>query len=240
MIELKGLCKKFDGKVALKDASCIFDRKKVTTIIGPSGSGKTTLIRCINLLEKPDKGEIFLDNEKILKAHENKIRKKIGMVFQSFNLFPHMNVLENLVFAPINVNKLDKKNAEDKAMNLLKRLNIDDKKENLPANLSGGQKQRVAIARALMMDPEIIIFDEPTSALDPESIKGLVRIIEDLKKSLTIIIVTHHVSFAKKISDHVIFMDKGIILADQKADEFFNSPSSVRAQIYLETVGEYS
>ncbi len=240
MIELKGVCKKFDGKVALKDASCIFDRKKVTTIIGPSGSGKTTLIRSINLLEKPDKGEIFLDNEKILKTHENKIRKKIGMVFQSFNLFPHMNVLENLVFAPINVNKLNKKTAEDKAMNLLKRLNIDDKKQNLPANLSGGQKQRVAIARALMMDPEIIIFDEPTSALDPESIKDLVRIIEDLKKSLTIIIVTHHVSFAKKIADHVIFMDKGIILADQKADEFFNSPSSVRAQIYLETVGEYS
>ncbi len=240
MIELRNLSKKFEDKVALKDASCIFLRKKVTTIIGPSGSGKTTLIRCINLLEKPSKGEIFLDGNKILESHKNKIRKKIGMVFQSFNLFPHMNVLENLIFAPMNVNKLDKKVAEEKAMNLLKRLNIDDKSANLPSKLSGGQKQRVAIARSLMMDPEIIIFDEPTSALDPESIKDLVNIIEDLKKTLTIIIVTHHVSFAKKIADQVIFMDKGLILADQTAEEFFKTPSSIRAQIYLETIGEYS
>ena len=239
MIKITGLHKNFDGKIAIKDASCSFGKHQITVILGPSGSGKTTLIRCINLLEKPDKGEIFLSKEKISEKNISSVRKKVGMVFQSFNLFHHMNVLENLVFAPIHVNKMDRKQAENKAINLLKQLNIEDKKNNLPSKLSGGQKQRVAIARALMMDPEVVMFDEPTSALDPESVKDIARIIEDIKKTHTVIIVTHHITFAKKIADQVIFMDKGMILANQKASEFFEAPQSIRAKLYLETVGEY-
>jgi len=239
MIVLKNIHKKYDGKVAIHDASCGFEKNKVTVILGPSGSGKTTLIRCINRLEHPDKGTVTFNETKIIEKNIAKIRQKVGMVFQSFNLFPHMSVLQNLTYAPENINKLNKIDLEKKALNLLGSLNIEDKKDFLPGKLSGGQKQRVAICRALMMDPEVMLFDEPTSALDPESVKDIVAILEDLRHKLTIIVVTHHVSFAKRIADQVIFMDQGHILTDQKSSEFFENPKSIRAKMYLDAVGEF-
>lgn len=241
MIKIVNISKKFDSNTALQDVSCEFENNKITTILGPSGSGKTTLIRCLNGLENIDQGEILFDNISISNFSKLKLAQKIGIVFQSFNLFHHMSVYENLVFAPkINL-KLDKLTIHDKAIKLLEKFGIADKKDFLPANLSGGQKQRVAIARCMMMEPEIIIFDEPTSALDPESIKDIVNAIEELKnENITIIVVTHHVSFARKISDKIIFMDKGLILANQESTNFFKDPDSMRAKIYLESVGEYS
>jgi polar amino acid transport system ATP-binding protein len=241
MICLKDISKKFLGKIALHDATCDFPKNKITVILGPSGSGKTTLVRFINGLDHPDKGEIFYDNEKLTKKNQNKYFRKVGVVFQSFNLFPHMSVIENLIYAPVKLGNIKKDKAEEKALNLLRKLGILEKRDLMPSNLSGGQKQRVAIARTLMIDPEVIIFDEPTSALDPESIKDVVSIIEDLKADdkITTIVVTHHLSFARKIADKIIFMDQGYVLCQQKASEFFKSPDSIRAKMFLESVGEF-
>ncbi len=238
MIELKNIHKKFGEKVAIVDASCKFSKGETTVILGHSGSGKTTLIRCVNMLEKADKGQIYYDGTKVTEKNIHTIRLKMAMVFQSFNLFVNMNVLENLTYAPLQMKIMNKDDAEKKAREILASLNIREL-ESLPSKLSGGQKQRVAIARALMMDPEVILFDEPTSALDPEAVKDIVSIIDDLKKKLTIIVVSHHVTFAKKIADNVIFMDQGHILADQKSEDFFQKPNSVRAKLYLDTVAEF-
>jgi len=238
MIELKHIHRKFGEKIAIVDASCKFNKQETTVILGHSGSGKTTLIRCINLLEKADKGQIFYDGAKVTATNISAIRLKMAMVFQNFNLFINMNVLENLTYAPLKMKIMNKENAERKAKEILASLNIRDL-TSLPSKLSGGQKQRVAIARALMMDPEVILFDEPTSALDPEAVKDIVSIIDSLKNRLTIIVVSHHVAFAKKIADNIIFMDQGHLLANQKATEFFRKPDSVRAKLYLDTVAEF-
>lgn len=241
MIEILNLEKKFSNKDALSKVSCKFELGKVSVILGPSGSGKTTLIRCLNGLENNDSGEILIDGSSLNTFKKSVLSQKIGMVFQSFNLFHHMNVIENLIFAPSINLSVEKKSLISKAETTLDKLGILDKKYFMPSKLSGGQKQRVAIARCLMMEPEIIIFDEPTSALDPESIKDVVSIIEDLKsENITIIVVTHHVSFARKIADKIIFMDKGLILADQSKSDFFNEPNSIRAKIYLQSVGEFN
>jgi polar amino acid transport system ATP-binding protein len=238
MIVLENVSKTFDGQHAITDINLVFDKRETVVIIGSSGSGKSTLVRCINNLENPTNGSVLIDGKKLTRRNRGKLCFKIGMVFQQFHLFPHMNVLDNLTYGPINVIKLSKKKSEEKAILLLKQFGILEKIYSDPSELSGGQKQRVAIVRALMMDPEVMLFDEPTSALDPEVVKDVIEIIAQLKNQMTMIVITHHIKFAKIIADRIVFMDKGKILADQAADSFFNKPSSHRARLFLENVGD--
>jgi polar amino acid transport system ATP-binding protein len=238
MIRLENISKKYDKNYAIKNINVNFGTGEVVAIVGSSGSGKSTLLRCINRLEEPTNGSVFIDDEKLNVRNSRKLTLKIGMVFQNFNLFPHMNVRDNLTYAPLNVLGLEKKTMEDKAENLLEKFGLQQKLLASPAQLSGGQKQRVAICRALMMEPQIILFDEPTSALDPEVIKDIIEAILLLKNQITMVVVTHHLKFAKAIADRIIFMDHGLILADQKADEFFTKPASHRARLFLENIGD--
>ncbi len=238
MIVLEKITKKFNDHVALKDVSLTLDKRETTVIIGSSGSGKSTLLRCVNNLENPTSGNVWINNEKLNRRNRGKLCFKIGMVFQQFNLFPHMSVLENLTYGPLNVLHKSKAEMEEKALKLLKKFGIKDKANSAPLDLSGGQKQRAAICRALMMDPETILFDEPTSALDPEIVKDIIAIINDLKKHMSMVVITHHIRFARIIADRIIFMDKGLILADQPAQEFFTNPKSHRAKLFLENVGD--
>ena len=237
MIALENVSKQFDGQSAISDINLVFDKRETVVVIGSSGSGKSTLLRCINNLENPTTGSVLIDGKKLTKRNRGKLCFKIGMVFQQFNLFPHMSVLENLTYGPINVIKARKKKSEEKAKALLKQFGVLEKAYSYPMDLSGGQKQRVAIARALMMDPEIMLFDEPTSALDPEVVKDIIEIIAQLKHQMTMIVITHHIKFAKIIADRIIFMDQGKILADQPANEFFEKPNSHRARLFLQNVG---
>lgn len=236
MIRLEAISKKYGKNYALKDVSLSFDGHETAVIIGPSGSGKTTLLKCVNQLEDPTSGHVFINGIKLTNKNRNKLCLKIGMVFQNFNLFPHMNVLENLIYSPVNVLNVEQDQARDKAEKLLQTFGLQEKLHSKPTNLSGGQKQRVAIARALMMDPEIMLFDEPTSALDPEVIKDVVEAISMLKSQMTMIVVTHHINFAKAIADRIIFMDKGHVLCDQPKQDFFNKPKSHRARLFLENI----
>jgi polar amino acid transport system ATP-binding protein len=238
MIVLDKVTKKFAEHTAIKDVSLTFDKRETIVIIGPSGSGKSTLLRCINNLENPTSGNVWIDNKKLTRQSRGKLCFKIGMVFQQFNLFPHMSVLENLTYGPRNVLHRNKIETEEKARQLLNQFGILDKAESRPSRLSGGQKQRVAICRALMMDPETILFDEPTSALDPEMVKDIIAIINDLKHMMTMVVITHHIKFARVIADRIIFMDKGLVLADQPAEEFFTKPKSHRAKLFLANVGD--
>lgn len=238
MIQLENLAKKFDDNYAIKDINLTFAKKEATVIIGSSGSGKSTLLRCINNLDTPTSGSVIIDGKKLTRKNRGKLCFKIGMVFQQFNLFPHMNVLENLIYGPLNVLGMDKNQSISKAESLLERFGISGKILSMPSDLSGGQKQRVAIVRALMMDPEVILFDEPTSALDPEVIKDIIEIINSLKSQMNMIIVTHHIKFARVVADRIIFMDSGLVLADQPAAEFFDKPKSHRARLFLENVGD--
>jgi polar amino acid transport system ATP-binding protein len=238
MIVLKNVSKKFDDSFAIKDINLTFDKRETAVIIGASGSGKSTVLRCINHLEEPTSGSVLIDGKKLTKQNRGKLCFKIGMVFQQFNLFPHMNVLENLTYGPRHVLGLKKTDAEAKAMDLLSRFGLENKLLSAPLDLSGGQKQRVAICRALMMDPEVLLFDEPTSALDPEFIKDIIEIISLLKSQMTMVVITHHIKFAKIIADRVIFMDNGLVLADQEAKSFFENPKSQRAKLFLENVGD--
>ena len=208
-------------------------------MIGPSGSGKSTFLRCLNLLEEPSGGEIFLDDKKINDPNVNidEIREKLGMVFQSFNLFPHMTVLDNLTLAPIKVKGMEKSAAEEKARKLLETVGLADKAEKYPASLSGGQKQRVAIARALAMDPEIMLFDEPTSALDPEMVGEVLNVMKDLAENgMTMVIVTHEMGFAREVADRVFFIDEGIILEQGTPAELFGNPQHERTKSFLSKV----
>lgn len=238
MILLEKISKKYAKNYAIKDISLNFKSNETVAIIGPSGSGKSTLLRCINHLEELTSGQIFINGKKLARKDRKKLCLKIGMVFQHFNLFPHMNVKENLIYSPINVLGLEKAVCEAKAGNLLAQFNLKQKLTCKPADLSGGQKQRVAIVRALMMDPEVILFDEPTSALDPEVIKDIIEAILLLRDKMTIIVVTHHIKFAKAIADRIIFMDHGQVLADQPMSEFFHQPSSDRARLFLQNIGD--
>lgn len=238
MIILDNVSKKYGPVFAVKQASLHFSKKETTSIIGPSGSGKSTLLRLMNSLEIPTSGHILINNKKLNLKNSRKLCIKIGMVFQGFNLFPHLNVQDNLTYAPVNVLKMKRSEANLKAEKILDTFGLRQKLLSLPVNLSGGQKQRVAICRALMMDPEIILFDEPTSALDPENIKEIIAIISQLKEQTTMIVVTHHIKFAKAISDRIIFMDHGLLLADQSATEFFTKPKSHRARLFLENIGD--
>ncbi len=237
MIKLVKLSKKFATNYALNEVSLEVARQDIIAIIGSSGSGKSTLLRCINRLETPTSGEVYLADQKVTKRNIREICKKIAIVFQNFNLFPHFTVIENLIYGPININKIAISAASDKALKILRDLGLEDKANLKPSSLSGGQKQRVAIARALMMDPEVILFDEPTSALDLEIIKDLINIIDSLKaKKITMLIVTHHVGFARKISNKIIFMDKGHVLDYMSTEEFFKEPNSHRAKIFLDNI----
>lgn len=235
ILKVNGLNKSFGGKRILKDISFQLKAGEVLTIIGPSGAGKTTLLRCINGLERSDNGTIVIDNTYLCKEQHNKniyanpremknIRQKIGMVFQNYNLFPHMTVMENIIEAPINVLGLSKDEAINRGYNLLKSVGLEDKKDSYPFQLSGGQKQRVAIARALCMNPKILCLDEPTSALDPELREGIANIIEKLvKKGMGILIITHDMDFAKKVASRIIFMEEGRIIKEAEKENFFNS-----------------
>jgi polar amino acid transport system ATP-binding protein len=238
MIELKDINKKFDDNYALKNINLILDKRETVVILGSSGSGKSTLLRIINNLEEPTSGAVLIDKIKLTQRNRRKLCFKIGMVFQQFNLFPHMTVLENLTYGPRNVLDANPIDTEKKARNLLISFGIEDKIYSAPNDLSGGQKQRAAICRALMMNPEIILFDEPTSALDPEVIKDIVEIINNLKNQMTMVVITHQINFARIIADRVIFMDKGLILCDQPAAEFFVRPSSHRARLFLANIGD--
>ncbi len=238
MIALQNVSKSFAGQQVISDINLVFDKRETVVIIGPSGSGKSTLIRCINNLENPTTGAVLIDGKKLTRRNRVKLCFKFGMVFQQFHLFPHMTVLENLTYGPINVIKARLKESEEKAKGLLKQFGVLEKAYFYPMDLSGGQKQRVAIARALMMNPEIMLFDEPTSALDPEVVKDIIEIISQLKNQITMIVITHHVKFAKIIADRVIFMDQGKVLADQPANEFFKKPNSHRARLFLQNVGD--
>lgn len=239
MIRVENVYKNFGSLEVLKDINLNINKGEVISIIGPSGSGKSTLLRCMNLLEKPTKGKIFIKDEEITdpKADVMRIRQNIGMVFQQFNLFPHMTVIENMTFAPINIRKLKQEEAYEESIKLLEKVGLRDKEKVYPNTLSGGQKQRVAIARALAMEPEIMLFDEPTSALDPEMIKEVLYVIQDLVETgITMALVTHEMAFAKNVCDRICFLDEGIIVEDSDPKLFFSAPKSERAKEFLEKV----
>lgn len=223
----------------LKDVSLKVDEREVVVIIGASGSGKSTFLRCINFLEKAQKGSFYFKGKRVV-PHEhnlNHYRQKIGMVFQHFNLFPHMSVLKNVMEGPLHVKNLPKEEAEEKARAILEKVGLSDKVDVYPAMLSGGQKQRVAIARALAMEPEIMLFDEPTSALDPELVGEVLQVMRDLaKEGMTMIVVTHEMWFAKEAADRVLFMDDGIILEEATPEKMFSEPETERAQEFLRQI----
>ncbi len=239
MIKIQNVSKKFKDLVVLKDISLEIDKGEVVALIGPSGSGKSTLLRCINLLEIPTGGKIYINGKETVAKDTDvvKMRKNIGMVFQHFNLFPHMTVLKNMTYAPMVVNKLLAKEAEELALELLERVGLKDKTYEYPSKLSGGQKQRVAIARALAMKPEILLFDEPTSALDPEMVKEVLEVIKSLAHTgITMVLVTHEMGFAREVADRICFLDEGRLAEIAPPQEFFNSPKSARAQQFLDKV----
>ena len=237
MIEIKKLYKSYGDNEVLKGIDQTVSEAEVLCIVGPSGSGKSTMLRCINLLEVPTSGEVYIDGELVTSQNINEIRTKMGMVFQNFNLFPHMTVLENVTCAPIHVKGVSKADAEAKAMELLTRVGLDNKANAYPRSLSGGQQQRVAIARALAMDPEIMLFDEPTSALDPEMVGEVLDVMKDLaKEGLAMIVVTHEMGFAKEVADKVIFMDEGVIVEQGTPEEVLVNPSEERTKNFLSKV----
>ena len=239
IIELKNVNKWFDKFQALKDVNLEVNQQEKIVICGPSGSGKSTLIRCINRLEEHQDGQIIVDGKEISENTKDieKIRAEVGMVFQQFNLFPHLSILDNCTLAPIWVKKMPKKQAEEIAMRNLERVQIADQAKKFPGQLSGGQQQRSALARALCMEPKIMLFDEPTSALDPEMIKEVLDAMVDLAKAgMTMIVVTHEMGFAKEVADNMIFMDEGKIVEKAKTKDFFNNPKSERTKLFLSQI----
>ncbi|WP_295891453.1 amino acid ABC transporter ATP-binding protein [uncultured Vibrio sp.] len=244
LIKIVNLSKQFDGIEVLRDINLTIKRGEVVSILGSSGSGKSTLLRCINWLEQPERGAIHIGNDRIdrnketnkpLKYKElSKLREKIGMVFQGFNLWPHLTVLQNVMEALIYVKKMPKKDAEDMAKAQLEKVGMSHKLESYPGMLSGGQKQRVAIARSLAMEPDVILFDEPTSALDPELVEEVLNVMKKLsKEGYTMIVVTHEMDFARLVSDQVVFLEKGILIEKSHPDKFFNNPDSSRVKQFL-------
>ena len=239
MIRVENLHKYFGELEVLRGINAEIHKNEVVSIIGPSGSGKSTFLRCLNLLEVPTSGKIYIDGVELMEHQKeiDKLRQKAGMVFQQFNLFPHMTVLNNITLAPVQALQLTKEEAEQRALVLLGKVGLLDKKDEYPSRLSGGQKQRVAIARALAMEPEIMLFDEPTSALDPEMVGEVLEVIRQLAKDgMTMVIVTHEMGFAREVSDRVFFIDGGIIEEQGTPDEVFNHTRSARAQEFLKKV----
>ncbi len=240
IIKTVNLHKKYGDVEVLKGIDLCIEKGEVIAIIGPSGSGKSTFLRCLNLMETPTSGEIWFKDQPLtspLQPNINQIREHIGMVFQHFNLFPHMNVLENIMLALVQVKGMSKQEASDKAIKLLEKVGLEDKKDVYPGTLSGGQKQRVAIARALAMEPDVMLFDEPTSALDPEMVKEVLNVIQDLAQAgMTIVIVTHEMGFAKQIASRVLFVDQGVILEQGTPKEIFDQPKHTRTKEFLEKI----
>ena len=239
IIKINSMSKWFGNFQVLKDINLEVEQNKKIVVCGPSGSGKSTLIRCINRLEEHQKGSIIVDGTELSDETKNieQIRAEVGMVFQQFNLFPHLSILDNCTLAPIWVKKMPKKEAEDLALNQLKQVQIDDQAHKYPGQLSGGQQQRCAIARALCMEPKIMLFDEPTSALDPEMIKEVLDAMVNLAKAgMTMIVVTHEMGFAKEVADEVIFMDEGMIIEKADTKEFFANPKSDRTKLFLSQI----
>ena len=239
MITVTDLCKSFGGLEVLKGVNVEIDKGDVICVIGPSGSGKSTFLRCLNLLETPTSGSILFEGDELTdkKIDLNKHRQKMGMVFQQFNLFPHMTVLDNLTCAPIMLKKTPKAEAEKKAMELLARVGLADRADAWPNQLSGGQKQRVAIVRALCMEPDVMLFDEPTSALDPEMVGEVLDVMKELARSgMTMVVVTHEMGFAREVASRVLFLDDGVIAEEGTPDEIFSAPKCERLQSFLAKV----
>lgn len=239
LLEIKDLCKSFGDHKVLQQISTDISKGDVLCLVGPSGGGKSTFLRTLNLLETPTSGNIFFEGIDITdpKVNIDNVRKKIGMVFQHFNLFPHLTILENMTIAPIKVLKLDKDEAINKAKELLNRVGLIDKKDTYPNMLSGGQKQRVAIVRSLMMNPDVMLFDEPTSALDPEMVGEVLDVMKELaKEKMTMVVVTHEMGFAKEVANRVAFLDNGVFAYENSPDKFFNNPSNERLQSFLSKV----
>ena len=242
MISVKGLYKNFgkhDEIKVLKGVTEHISKGEKVVILGPSGSGKSTFLRCLNRLEEPSEGEIWFEDTLITspKCDINKLRRKMGMVFQHFNLFPHLSILENITLAPIKLLKTDKAEAEAKAMELLKRVGLPDKADAFPSQLSGGQKQRIAIARALAMNPDVMLFDEPTSALDPEMVGEVLDLMKELAEDgMTMVVVTHEMGFAREVANRVLFMDDGRVIEQGTPDEIFTSPKNDRTKQFLQCV----
>ena len=239
MIDVKNLHKYFGSLEVLKGIDCHIDKGECVCVIGPSGSGKSTFLRCLNLLETPTKGDIVIDDMHLTEKNfdVDAMRKRVGMVFQHFNLFPHLTILENVTLAPIRHKMMTEEQAKEKAMELLNRVGVGDKADNYPAQLSGGQKQRVAIARSLALSPEVMLFDEPTSALDPEMVGEVLEVMKQLaKEGMTMVVVTHEMGFAREVANRVFFMDGGGILEEGPPEQIFDHPQEERTKTFLSKV----
>ena len=239
MLSVRGLTKSFEGVDVLRGVDADVNRGDVICVIGPSGSGKSTFLRCLNLLEKPSGGQIFFEGIELTgkKVNLDRHRQKMGMVFQQFNLFPHMTILENLTCAPMLLKKIPRDQAEEKAMSLLSRVGLADRAGAYPAQLSGGQKQRVAIVRALCMEPDVMLFDEPTSALDPEMVGEVLDVMKELARAgMTMVVVTHEMGFAREVSSRVLFLDGGVIAEEGAPQQIFGAPKSERLRSFLNKV----
>ena len=239
MITVKGLKKSFGDNEVLKGIDYEIKKGGKIVIIGPSGSGKSTFLRCLNLLERPTSGDVFIDGQKITdpKCDINMVRRKMGMVFQHFNLFPHLTILKNITLAPVKLGLMTKAQANERAMALLKRIGLEEKADAYPSQLSGGQKQRIAIVRALAMNPEVMLFDEPTSALDPEMVGEVLELMKELADDgMTMVVVTHEMGFAREVASRVLFIDEGRILEEAPPEEFFAHPKNARLQDFLSKV----
>lgn len=245
LLRVKNLKKSFNENIVFSDINFSVEKGEVIAVLGRSGCGKSTLLRCINGLEQIDDGEIYLNDALITIPnagynHWREVRKKVGMVFQSYDLFPHMNVLNNIILGPVRVEKRTKEDATQEALRLLERVGLSEKKLAYPRELSGGQKQRVAICRALCMNPEILLFDEVTAALDPEMVREVLDVIKGLREQgYTMIVVTHEMAFAEKVADKIIFMEQGKILEINTPDRFFQSPNTAEARRFLNLSDDY-
>ena len=239
IIKIEGLRKRFGDNEVLKGITTSVSKGEVVAIIGPSGCGKSTFLRSINLLEEPTEGKIFIDDMDITSSDVdiNRMRQRVGMVFQQFNLFPNMTIRRNIMLAPVELGKMTREEADEKATELLTRIGLLDKADSYPDSLSGGQKQRVAIARALAMNPEVILFDEPTSALDPEMVGEVLQLMKDVAaEGMTMVVVTHEMGFAKEVANKVLFIDDGQILESGTPEEFFGNPKNPRLKEFLSKV----
>ena len=239
LIEVKNLSKSFGEHKVLQNINTDIYKGDVLCLVGPSGGGKSTFLRSLNLLEMPSSGKIFFEGVEITdnKTDIDVVRRKIGMVFQHFNLFPHLTILENMILAPVNVLNMTSVSAVDKAKELLNRVGLIDKKDTYPNMLSGGQKQRVAIVRSLMMNPDVMLFDEPTSALDPEMVGEVLDVMKELADDkMTMVVVTHEMGFAKEVANRIVFLDNGSFAYENSPDKFFNNPNNERLQLFLSKV----
>ncbi len=237
MIVVKGLKKSYNGLQVLKGVDLTINKGDVVVLVGPSGCGKSTFLRCLNRLEEPDEGTVLLDGQEVTEKGIDAMRARMGMVFQHFNLFPHLTVKKNITLAPVHLRLMDQKTADAKAMELLERIGLADKADAYPNMLSGGQKQRIAIVRALAMNPEVLLFDEPTSALDPEMVGEVLELMKELARGgMTMVVVTHEMGFAREVANRVIFIDDGVIKVDKPPQEFFSNIENERLKSFLSKV----